>query len=585
VKKPGAFRDRGADLYERMRRQGRAYLRGLVWLLGDSLRGEPRAWWKIIIATGVTLAGNAAAVGIIYLYVKLLQHDAQHSVLGHVIRARESTLLLGLVVSGLLVALLAFAVSDYISKATALRLTRRYEERTFKRVLRLYRLLPDPRARGAELVLDAATPRQLAMLYARNCGWSVRFVANAVPAIFMFFFALGTLVLLDPITTLVVLVLGLGALAAQYPANLFAAKASKTVDQTQRHVSDAFNALMERLNRSPRPEGPDALDTEIERFFEEPRAHRYMDANEDRFRAMELSGLSVRVGGALVLAAILLTIAASLLKHGGDWAVLIAYLGVLRLLLNSTTQLFRAVTVFSRFYPYTKELQDFITATEAAREPPIRAADRATAGELRIAAQGFERDIDTLPLRPGSLVGVWVMRGYGRDLERALMRAVQPPNAAGAAQPRCELVITPPSAGQIESWGQEGSQGAREAWIEGLRRQGELEMGLERAERHGAELLLIDRVALEALPPDRWAEWRRRLADRVLAVVYADPRMPPVDLGESLLLVRTRSDHFFWEEIPPDGLTAAARAKLHPLLALRMGPETRARGSDDLVDE
>jgi ABC-type multidrug transport system fused ATPase/permease subunit len=584
VKTLGALRERGAKLYGRLRRQGRDYRRNLVWLVGDSLRRQTGHWWRILLASGVTLAGNAAAVGIVYLYVHMLQHDMSMSFAGITIQARDSLLLLGLVIAGLLTALLAFSISTYLSRSITLKLVRRYEEYVFKRVLHLYRLLPDPRAAVADEILRTSNIRQLAIAHARNCGWSLRFIANGIPAGLMFAGALATLLILDPVLTMVVLVLGIGAVAAQYPANLFAARASNTVDENHPRVMAAFNQLVEQINCTPetgRPEMPDELDARIERFYDEPRARRYMDANEDRYRAMELSGLTMQVGGALVLAAILLAIAESLLRQGGDWAVLVAYLGALRLLLSNATQLFRTVSVFSRFYPYTKALQDFLTSAERASLPPPLPSERQVATELVLDARRYENQGTSLQLRGGEPIAVWVTRGYGKDLARSLLHALHP-HPEGAEPPRCELVVRAPSGDEIASW-TTGEDSGRARWIERVRASGELEAGLEQAAAGRTVLLLIDRVALEALPAERWEYWCRRLADRILLVVYADPAFRPVDHGERVLLVRTRGGALYWDLVPETGLSADQASKLRPLLSQKQGPARL--GGDDLLDE
>ena len=66
-------------LLQRLRYQGLRYVRSFRWLVGESLRVSPRTWLRLLGATALNLASNAAIAGVLYAYVSMLQRDLRQT--------------------------------------------------------------------------------------------------------------------------------------------------------------------------------------------------------------------------------------------------------------------------------------------------------------------------------------------------------------------------------------------------------------------------------------------------------------------------------------------------------------------------
>jgi hypothetical protein len=536
----------------RIREQGNRYLRSFVWLVRESLRVAPRQWRRIVIATGFSLASNAAVVGSIYLYVRLVERNPTLELWGYTLIPRESVLLLGAFVGSVLGGLLVFAVSDYIARTASLRMHRLYQEEATRQTLHLMRHLPDPRAAAASVLLEGVGLRRYYGEYPRSCGWTMRFIGNAIPSLAVFLGAYATLLWLDPGTTLMVTLLGLAVVAAQYPANLFAATASNLVDETRGYYAARLAAVVDAVDRSAGGPAQDALAERIDRLYDDPQVIRYETANEDRYRALEISALSMQTGGALVLAVILFTIAGGIIADSGNWAVLVVYATLLRQLLSSATGVFRAVTMFSRFSPHIQAYRGFVVAASQAAEKTAETVP--SPEQLRLAAYDLDGVAGAVTLRRGERF-VLVSRGaVGRSLALSLQRAAVLARPSGekdsygdywshealAGLPRIRPVAIDPG----ESANDPGSAAPGDPGLPPV---------LERALTEGVDMLLISCADFASLGLEPEHDEASRLADCCLGLVcFAIPE--GLEPG-ALVLVTDRAKNLHWCRVPQDGLT------------------------------
>lgn len=568
-------------LSDRVVRQGRQYLAVLGWLMRESIVVQRAQWRTVFAGAAINLVSNAAVVSAVYTYVRLLESDAQFTLGRWSVEARDSVSLLVALVLVVAAALLAYSYSEYRVRATALRLGRLYEEHSFRQLVARARGLPDQRNSRANDLLETAGLRKLALNYAHYAGWSLRFIANAIPSLVMFVFALASLVALDAAMTVVVLSLGVLVVGAQYPANILAANASSIADANQRRVINDFNTLADELNRTPRHRSAERLAETVDAFYEQKTAQIFMQANEDRFRAMEVSALTTQAGGSLVLVAILAIVGSSVLKGNVEWAVLVAYVALMRLMLGSITQVFRGVTVFSRFYPYTKELYEFrvgagFSSLGAAPSP------LATVG-VKIEAEPLVGANAELTLRPGTVVALWTERGYGRDLEGVLLKAC----AGYRADTPCEvlscLATSPGSADEVLAYHEYRMQNPDEdsANVKDFPFLKQPKDWWQVARRQSACAVLIDSLVLDNDPEIDWKSVRDELGGRVAFIVYADPFRPSNHHGESVLLIRGRNNRLYWRAFPESGLDEKSWAALRALL-LATG---KSEGGQSSVDE
>jgi hypothetical protein len=566
---------------------------------------QPSSQWRVIvIAAAVNLMSNATLIAVLFGYVKLLQENTVLRSAWFSGNARDSLLLLALVVTGIGLAFTLYAASEYVGRSAALRLARTYQEQVFRRVM--YRFLEHQidQNEGAAKITDRVPLRLLAINYAANSGWALRFIANALPAVALVGFSLCTMLWLNPLITGLLAVLGTLIIAAQYPANLFAASSTALADRLRRHLLGAFKALQDRINRTPTLPGnhEHPFGADIDAFFSAPDIARYMQANENRFRAMELSSLTMQVGGAVMMVTLFALIGLQIVVRGGDWAVLAAYIALLRLMVSNMTSVFRAITVFSRFYPYIKDLRLYLEEpTTQPATPSLQNVPPSTSHPIQLNATDLEGRASPLELVPGSVIALRAIRGYGRDLMWNLNKVICRSTPQYQEPVSCALVLSPPSSEQVGRWGSSASTVDRSRWISNLG-EDSVKEALERALTSVASVLLLDRIALEALSEEDWNEWRRRLSNHVAIIVYAEtipphPRIRPElhaaaeltdpatfrDFGETLFLVQARNNGFVWSQLPETGIDRTTFARLNSHLHL-LHPQRDSQSVDHDLD-
>jgi hypothetical protein len=548
---------------QRIRAQGARYARSFHWLIRESVVVAPDQWRRIWLATFVFLGSNAAIVGILYLYVRLVEANAPIRFLGAELVPRQSFTLLTLTILGVALATLVNAVSDYIARAAALRLHRRFQENSVRRSLRLLRVLPDAHAPEAAALVEGSGKRRVLSDYPRHCGWTLRFIGNAVPSLVMFVAAYGSLLVLDVRTTLVVTVMSLVVVAGQYPANLLAATASATADALRPDYQRELQCLVESADTSARFRPGDSLDRAADELFDRPRVTRYMDADEDRYRAMELSSLSMRGGGGLVLAAMLLAIGWGLLQHGGDWAALVVYATILRQLLGAATQVFRALTTFSRLSPYIHAYNAFVVSANRALNPPDAGASVTGAPpRFVVEARDEGRESSIFMPPPGSIVSLYAAMGLRRDLGLILQRALLAgANRSGTVAPDLRLIpdqqASPP-----------GDQ------------TGDDPVGIANELKAVPQILMISRDAIQQLTPEQQADLAVRAGMHWIVLVSKWAREG--DRAGALVLVCDGSDEI--HALTPDGATLDRdhAASVNARIARR---RTDSSGSDSSEDD
>jgi|UPI0007321AD7 hypothetical protein len=543
----------------RLPRQASRYLRGFSWLLRESLRVAATEWRRIVLATLMFLGGNAALLGAIFLYVRLLEQNQAIALPGVSLHPRESVLLLGVFIATVLVGLATIAVSQYVARTAALRMYQRYQEESTRTALRLTGRLPDACAPEIAALIGEAGLRPYYIEYPRSCGWTMRFIANAFPALMLFAVAFVLLLWLDPWVTSLVVLLGFLLVAAQYPSSLFAAHASNVVDQTRVDFSRKLQGLAARVDQSAPGTAPDAaLAKDIDRFYKLPIAVRYQDAQHNRFWALELSALTMQTGGAVALAFILFTIVRGLLLDGGDWATLAVYAALLRQLLGTATDVFRAVTVFSRFSPHINAYRLLVAAVEGRRPcspPPLPEA-------LPFAAAHLHGGNGSPMLRRGERFYLLTRAkpgcGLALDLQAILLQADPTPATASADLPSIRFVAS-----------------GFEAGADGAAAVATLCSALEQS----SGILLADLRGFAQL--DARAQARVTGCMRQAALGLVSPLPPEQVEPDALVLVRDVQARWYWLRAGEAGLSGADRRKI--LQRLRH-PSGVAKGASSLFE-
>jgi len=532
---------------QRLREQGARYLKSLAWLINDSFRVAPRIWFRIFIATLLNLGSNAVVAGAVYTYVNQLQTDAHYDILGLSITARESLPLLVFFIGIMMMAMLTLAASEYVARAAALRLHRQYQEYSLERSLRLLELLPDPRCPQVASIVQTVGVNRLVKTLPHSCSWSLRFIGNGFPSMVVFVAGYAALLWLDVTTTLVVTALGLGVIAAQYPVHLLAARSTNVVEETSPHVNQKLGSLIAFISGFGQGRGQWGLAARLEDYSRDARVIRNADADEDRFRAMELSALSMQTGGGMVLGAMLLTIGSGLLSDSADWAVLLVYLTLLRRLLNSVTAVFRTVTMFSRFSPHVQIYSSFVKGAILAATPVTKAS--VAPKFLKVAVTGPEGNTKPQRLERGCPFAIFSAFGLDRDLGIAFQRTL--------FEGQRESTTSMPAIRAV-TFSESGRAKAAEAALE--------------AAYPSAAVLLLDRRILAALSEPSRLLWLDRLSDRYVAIVYPTAMEPKY--AETLALVRDRADAIHSLTIPAGGLGPEPLKTIDALM--RSGEKARA---------
>jgi len=555
----GAARQAGT----RIAAQAGRYVRSLGWLLGESYAAEPGIWWRVLLATVLSLVANAVAIAIIYRYVQAIEHDLVIELAGIGVGARESIGLLRGVVLALLLALLVHAASLYIARSSAVRLARLFEQWASMRVLDVSRFLPDPRARQAHQILCSTKLLHVISMDPRNAGMALRFLVNLLPSGLTLAFALPVLFYLDTSTTLIVCGIGVLVISLQYPSNLFAAKATVVWHRTRPIVQREILDLLARLHGEPAYAASEEVRSQVETYYNAVSAKEHMDAYENRLLAMELSALSMQLGGAIVLATLVLLVGRELLVSGADWARLIAYVGVLRLVIANLTNLFKTLTGVSRFYPQIQRLRDFIISAQQAKRPLVP-AERAPCEPLVLRVATSAGDPHLVRLERGKLYALLTSEGYGRELAMRLHSALEGGfDDVGVRGKSVDQLV--PALSQHPA-----AEPNRKRVVEAF----------DSAVANPPDLLLIDRRALEVIAEAEWHQRQIQLAESVLILVYPDAGKPVADLGELCLLHPGAGDRFVVRDLKPGGMSAGEAQRLRR--SLRSGGQSKPDDQGDL---
>jgi ABC-type multidrug transport system fused ATPase/permease subunit len=554
------------EVTSRIFRQARRFVTVLFWLLKDSMCLRRAEWIRILIATFFMVGSNAFVLGVVFFYVRLLESGYTLHLLGLELVTRESVIMLALFAVSLLVAMVVYSISDYVLRTDSLNLYRRYHEESVKRACRLLECLPDRRATEATKIISEHGLRRLVNEYSRLGGWALRFLATAVPAIVIFFGAFFGLIMLDRVTTVIVAFMGLLVIAGQYPSNVFAATASNISDESRSAFKDGVNDLADRACAQLPPTPNPDLSARIDAFFEQKEIARYAQADVDRFRAMELSALWMRTGGGIVLAAVLFMIGSQLLRDGADWATLIAYATLLRLMLANATSVFRAITMFSRFLPYIQHARAFVIAAEPALAPPVPPSElpphikvNAEFVPLRESKRSEDkRSHGLVSLSRGLPAAMLTNKPLGKDVAMALQGALAIPQ-----DQMPDISVLPLSTPQPASAGAQEDNGTRSP----------------DADQHA--IVLIAQQELAAMPPEEAEQCLKRLGAGFLLIVYSAHVASLPQFGERHVLVRNNLDEFYWTDAASTGLSAHGLQQIKRRLSMAQKGDKAAVPVDD----
>lgn len=347
--------DQGGFLFL-LRAQMRRYRTVVDWFARDAY-GRFRGRLMLILAFSLlAMGGLMGALGIIFFYVRALEEGAVLAYGGYEFVVRESAfLLVAAATAGLLLFIASFAFR-YLAILQALAIGREYESFCARRAIALIGAHGGrPEARTWE---DEAG--RLIKSDPRFCGRVARITVNMILPALAFAGTFTILIWLDPVLTLVMVVLLAAALPFLYVVNVRGARHSNAMEKRAKAATDRKRELV-TLN-AERGEPIDPESPEMARPFRKGPIARYLDAYVGRLRANHNSELVTNVVMGIGIVVILASKGSEILATGQGWGELAVYMAALRVSLTSVTQASKTLTSVNRFYPqvarYFRFLQD-----------------------------------------------------------------------------------------------------------------------------------------------------------------------------------------------------------------------------------
>lgn len=404
--KPISFLSRAAT-------QGTNYTSVVGWLLYRAFKGRTLALVGALLFSLLNFAGQGGGIFTIYWYARKVETNGMVSVpaLGIEFAARTEP--------GLLWAVVIFSALCFIGGAVILFLSRcliftRVEDRYAKgleQLVYLTRNLPDPRARTASRLFMnyglaglSAGCRLGAVTTIVFCNAITAVLGGAAAALFLF--RIDTL-----LTLLILLATAVGAVFL-YPLTLRAVRFAKDREKSQA----AYREETRRLHQSPSLASGE---------MKSPSGVASAQIGTMRVNAELI--LATQLGVTLILAVVVYYMASQMMAGRQNWAILIAYVGALRITLLACSQGIRAYASVSRYYPQIIRYFLFIKDVQNADATALARVERGERLILGTLANGTD-----ISVRVGERLALASI-DPAREVQFALLHARVPHSAAPVA--------------------------------------------------------------------------------------------------------------------------------------------------------
>lgn len=363
--KPIAFVSRAVN-------QGTNYATIVAWLLHRAFKGRTNALVNVAIFSVLSLAGQAAGIAIIYWFAKRLESGGTVAVpaLGFEFSARsEPALILAMVLFS--VSIIGGAIFQFLSRRSVFNLVEARYAKDLEHLIYETVMLPDARVPTASrLFMNCGSGGLLGGARFGNlttiifCNALTGALGSVGAALFLFH--------IDMPLTLVILFAAICSALLLYPLTLRASRFAKERETYQ----VAYRQDLRRFQLNPSAAQP-----------AEGMASALALANS-QLRVMRISTelvFATQIGITIILSFVIYYLATEMMVGRQNWAILIAYIGALRLTLMGCSQAIRAYASVSRFYPqitrfflFTKDMQNMSSAPLAS----VRRGQTLTLGTL-----------------------------------------------------------------------------------------------------------------------------------------------------------------------------------------------------------
>jgi hypothetical protein len=318
-------------------KQAHNYTRVVIWLVYEAFRGHI---FKLAAALGtnvLSITAQMGAIGAIYGYARLMQRHAPLNVpyINLTIDPGQPGILWAVVgVSALM--FLASGLFQYLSRLITFRMAEENFAESIRTLIVLEGRLPDPRAPMASRMLvfqgfskilaGSRRGALMALIFFNACVGALGAVA-----------ALAVLFSMDPLLTVLILAgVVIGALAL-YPTTLRGVRFAKLRERTQTVLNNDIREL--QLS---------GLSAERGQSLESPAA--YAAAYIQRRKIVAEFTLVTGIAVTVILTMVVYYMATRALHGKASWAIFLAYIGALRMVLSGSNHLIRAFAGVSRFY-------------------------------------------------------------------------------------------------------------------------------------------------------------------------------------------------------------------------------------------
>lgn len=381
------------------------YFNRVKWLSTDVLRGFWPKIMMIVLFSASGVASAAAGFGGAFLFLKHLQDGSSLSFKGIEIAVTGNEYF---IFTAILVMGLASGGIIYYSEWLIAAVTTAYHKLC---VVRLFEIISNPEFNGWQRLCAGPTQNTLMNLSGNVCKRmtiSIRRILQGILPFFIFIFAAGSMVYLDPFMTLIMIPFGLVYLVPLYRLNKGLALQHQKFLSMNPEARKGVNSAIKSAVNSDLPyeqkisKAMKILDADI--FNETSAIFFNRDLANDRVHALNTSFFFICLFGLFLFI--------NLKAAQPDWAKLLAYLVALRFTLNSLRNVTSTFIILSRFSPEYKEYIDFVNGAgqirrdrrdHAARDVPF--PDHI---EFHCGINKFHSPQNSVRVRKGQLI--WVLQ-------------------------------------------------------------------------------------------------------------------------------------------------------------------------------
>lgn len=343
-------------------RSGVSYTANIAWLLKRGVAGRTLKLAGAFALGQLSVAAQAAALGMLYWYSEQAQADAvvRLAPLGVELRAREDLSLLWAVVAGSAICFLASAGLLCLSRNAVVRLGQADLACNLTGIIRMGRRLPDPRAPDASRIFLAGGIKKVTAA-CQTGAIAMVVLLNVVTPIVGGLAAGMVLLIVDPLLTALLAVTALLWCGFLYPLMLRQVKLANSRGKENLTFRNESRALLE--SSVPLPETLAS-------------AAAVAETHLGRFRAVNAMTAVLDAGVAVIGTVAALYLAYRIIGGGSDWPIFIVYLGGLRVALQGCFAVPKGAGVVSRYYPELVVLVQFLRSADGIGDEPLEPSVR-----------------------------------------------------------------------------------------------------------------------------------------------------------------------------------------------------------------